>query len=110
MHKNFAYYAGIMLILLATYYAPNYADMIGAGLQQVASQHKVVEPSNPVKVLGMYWNTESDMLYVSPNLDTTFPPTMTKRDVLKWSSSIFDPLGLLSPVTISAKLFPQQLW
>ena len=79
-------------------------------LQQVASQHKVAEPSNPVKVLGMYWNTESDMLYVSPNLDTKFPTTMTKREVLKWSSSIFDPLGLLSPVTISAKLFLQQLW
>ena len=79
-------------------------------LQQVASQHKVAEPSNPVKVLGMYWNTESDMLYVSPYQDTTFPPTTTKPEVLKWSSSIFDPLGLLSPVTISAKLFLQQLW
>ena len=78
--------------------------------QQIASQHKVAESSNPVKVLGMYWNTESDMLYVYPNLDTTFPPTMTKREVLKWSSSIFDPLGLLSPVMISAKLFLQQLW
>ena len=39
-----------------------------------------------------------------------FPPTTTKREVLKWSSSIFDPVGLLSPVTISAKLFWQQLW
>ena len=35
-------------------------------LQQVVSQHKIAEPSNPVKVLEMYWNTESDMLYVSP--------------------------------------------
>ena len=32
MHKKFAYYAGIMLMLLATYYAPNYAGIIGAGL------------------------------------------------------------------------------
>ena len=32
MHKNFAKYAGIMLILLATYYAPNYAGIIGASL------------------------------------------------------------------------------
>ena len=32
MHKNCAYYAGIMLNALATYYAPSYADIIGAGL------------------------------------------------------------------------------
>ena len=79
-------------------------------LQHVASQHKVAELNNPVKVLGMYWNTESDTIYVSPSLDTTFPPTTTKREVLKWSSSIFDPLGLILPVTVSAKLFLQQLW
>ena len=33
MHKKFACYAGIMLMLLATYYAPNYASIIGAGLE-----------------------------------------------------------------------------
>ena len=79
-------------------------------LQHVASHHKVAEPSNPVKILEMYWNTESDVIYLSSNIDTTFPPTTTKREVLKWSSSIFDSLGLISPVTISAKLFLQQLW
>ena len=35
---------------------------------------------------------------------------MTKREIHKWTSSIFDPLGLITPVTISAKLFLQQLW
>jgi len=35
---------------------------------------------------------------------------ITKREILRWSSTIFDPLGLISPVTISAKLFLQQLW
>ena len=47
-------------------------------LQHVASQHKVAELNNPVKVLGIYWNTESDTIYGSPILDTTFPPTTTK--------------------------------
>ena len=36
MQKNCAYYAGIMPMLLATYYAPNYAGIIGAGLNDDA--------------------------------------------------------------------------
>ena len=46
-------------------------------LQHVALQCKVAEQSNPVKVLEMYWNTENDTIYVSPNLDTTFPQNET---------------------------------
>jgi len=36
-------------------------------LQHVASQHKIAELSNPVKVLEMYWDTKSDMLNFSRN-------------------------------------------
>ena len=79
-------------------------------LQEEASQHKVAEPSDTVKVLGWYWNTLNDTIYLSPNGDTATPSVTTKREILKWSSAIFDPLGLISPVTISAKLFLQQLW
>jgi len=35
---------------------------------------------------------------------------LTKRDALRYSSQIYDPLGLLSPVTVRAKLLMQQLW
>jgi len=33
-----------------------------------------------------------------------------KREVLRESCKVFDPLGLLSPVTIRAKTFMQSLW
>ena len=77
-------------------------------LQTTASQHKVAEHNNPVKVLGMLWNTQVDSIQLSPC--TVSPLAFTKREILRWSSTIFDPLGLISPVTISARLFLQQLW
>ena len=35
---------------------------------------------------------------------------VTKRTILKYSSQIYDPLGLLSPITVSAKILLQELW
>ena len=58
----------------------------------------------------MLWNTQTDSIHLSPCTGTSNSPALPKREVLRWSSTIFDPLGLITPVTISAKLFLQQLW
>ena len=79
-------------------------------LQALASKQHVSESTNPVKVLGVYWDTKSDQLFLPPCTANTTLPTSTKREILRWSSGIFDPLGFISPVTIRAKLFLQQLW
>ena len=34
----------------------------------------------------------------------------TKRDVLRESAEVYDPLGFLSPITIRTKIFIQELW
>ena len=81
-------------------------------LQSVTSQHKVAEPNNPVKVLGVFWNTQTDQIYLTLRLSAN--PAISfvtiKREILRWSSSIFDPLEFISPVTIPAKILIQQLW
>jgi hypothetical protein len=61
-----------------------------------------------IKALGVFWNSTTDklMLCVSVKPDTEF----TKRSVLKVIASIYDPLGLVSPITIQCKMFLQQLW
>ena len=80
-------------------------------ITDLASKDGVCDSGNPVNVLGLQWNTQTDVL----SLTTKSPlPTatslVTKRDVLRESSKVYDPLGLLSPVTIKAKIFIQTLW
>ncbi|XP_065895716.1 uncharacterized protein [Dysidea avara] len=80
-------------------------------LKSTAKEHNVAESGNPVKVLGLVWDVQTDLIYPSPKPEpSNFISASTKREILKCASSVFDPLGLISPVTISAKLFLQQLW
>lgn len=64
---------------------------------------------NSNKVLGTIWNTKDDFLGVSVP-ETLKLPKLTKRTVLSLVAQCFDPLGLLSPVTIMGKLIIQKLW
>ncbi|XP_044741885.1 uncharacterized protein LOC123302859 [Chrysoperla carnea] len=63
--------------------------------------------SNYLKVLGMKWSTSSDHLLFSV---TGLNKNCNKRNILSTIARIFDPLGLLGPVTLYAKLFIRKLW
>lgn len=71
---------------------------------------------NVTKVLGMFWDTESDTFtyrlhdeHFQQELATheTMP---TKRQVLRLVMKIFDPLGLISHFTIRGKIVLQEIW
>ena len=62
------------------------------------------------KVLGLIWNTSTDEFSISTKKLENIEQTKTKREVLATLASIFDPLGMITPVPLKMKLFLQELW
>ncbi|XP_011858450.1 PREDICTED: uncharacterized protein LOC105556004 [Vollenhovia emeryi] len=60
------------------------------------------------RTLGLVWRVENDILTYSVDLPRN--NQVTKRSILSVTSMIFDPLGLPSPCTITAKILIQKLW
>lgn len=61
-----------------------------------------------LRVLGIMWNTKSDLLNIAnSHIETSL---FTKRNILKIIASIYDPLGYFSPISVRAKIFFQDLW
>ncbi|XP_036347402.1 uncharacterized protein LOC118756766, partial [Rhagoletis pomonella] len=59
--------------------------------------------------LGLRWNQQEDVFMFSLVPKQTFN-VVSKRSILSVTSSLFDPLGLVSPVIIVAKIILQELW
>ena len=65
----------------------------------------------PLKALGMSWNTEDYVVFFDLSnriLNSDNPET--KRSLLSLTSKVFDPLGLLTPFVVRAKILFQELW
>ncbi|XP_052762257.1 uncharacterized protein LOC128204895 [Mya arenaria] len=62
-----------------------------------------------VNILGHVWNVHTDTLSLRP-VSFERNQCTTKRNVLQKLASVFDPLGLVSPVVLTAKLFMQNMW
>ncbi|XP_062709714.1 uncharacterized protein LOC134288548 [Aedes albopictus] len=61
-----------------------------------------------IKTLGMQWQPCSDEFLFTYHQNEILQPT--KRSILSQISSLFDPLGLLAPVIVKAKLVMQRMW
>ena len=59
-------------------------------------------------VLGLNWSIQNDILTINSQLKDDL--MISKRTVLQEIASIYDSLGLYSPVTLRGKLFLQDLW
>lgn len=94
-----------------------WASNEAAVLEDLSVENRALQPSvdldrnQTIKSLGLHWEPASDLLkykIVVP-VDSTESP-VTKRSALSQIARLFDPLGLLGPVVISAKIFMQALW
>lgn len=57
------------------------------------------------RALGLLWCVETDNF----KFKTEIKQAHTRRGMLSVTSSIYDPLGILAPVTLSAKMMQQEL-
>ncbi|XP_043461931.1 uncharacterized protein LOC122498315 [Leptopilina heterotoma] len=63
-----------------------------------------------VKTLGLHWNPKKDAFEFSFTKIHSQSYVLTKRSVLSIISQLFDPLGWLAPIIITAKILMQDLW
>lgn len=87
-----------------------FIDSISNSSNSEQENFKII--SSPSHALGIEWNPNTDkILMVSSKLyDCNNDTPFTKRSILSLTSSLFDPLGLLSCCTIVCKIILQMLW
>ncbi|XP_073964374.1 uncharacterized protein [Choristoneura fumiferana] len=96
-------------------WASNSEEVI-ENIAEKPARHATVDLNNATeRVLGQTWKPSTDE--IAFNLDLTrLPPDAldnaepTKREVLKTMMSVFDPLGLATPVTVIPKKILQEVW
>jgi hypothetical protein len=85
----------------------NHPDFIMTSSEPSSEQSHSFEDLT-TKILGISWQCKPDTFTFKGNLNTH--NTCTKRAMLSEIAQLFDPLGLISPVVIQAKILMQQLW
>ncbi|XP_060855661.1 uncharacterized protein LOC132933385 [Metopolophium dirhodum] len=91
-------------------WASNDLDIIRDGFDNNDGLVDFQETSNDLtRILGLYWDSHTDELKYKIN-ETSLVTPLTKRNILSDIARIYDPLGLIGPVIVCAKLIMQELW
>ncbi|XP_076660848.1 uncharacterized protein LOC143364322 [Halictus rubicundus] len=92
-------------------WAANHNDLLPTKSSQYENiDQKSIADDELVKALGIRWNPTSDEFsFVAVNFEELVK-AMTKRTVLSNIARLFDPLGWLAPITVTAKILMQDLW
>ena len=96
-----------------TKWASNSKDVLSHihAKEQAESSPIDFNASEPRKILGVSGNTSTDcLLFNVPASVLTANDPETKRSLLSIALKVFDPMGLITPLTIRAKMLFQELW
>jgi hypothetical protein len=74
--------------------------------QKRAATMKNLDDEPIERTLGVQWSTENDAFQFTPSIQEK---PLTRRGLLSSVSSLFDPLGLVAPVTLTPKMLLQNL-
>lgn len=75
----------------------------------ITDTHITLDVTDGKKTLGLYWNARNDTLGYTITRTESSRRT-TKRTILSKIAQLFDPLGLLGPIIVQAKIIMQNLW
>ena len=76
-------------------------------LEQIEPQ---VDSKESLHVLGLEWNHKRDTLVVSRGTRKPLKQPVTQRTILSCVASVFDPIGLVAPYTVKARLMLKDIW
>ncbi|XP_062535226.1 uncharacterized protein LOC134204420, partial [Armigeres subalbatus] len=89
--------------------SPAITAHIPAELRDERTTFSLDSSSAPIKTLGLQWQPVDDVFrYSAPKWSNEGP--ISRRIVLSDTARLYDPLGLVGPVVVLAKLFVQALW
>ena len=89
---------------------PNLADRIDGSPQTTEPKVFVSCQEDSSHVLGLKWDHTNDTLVVSRGTSCAITKSLTQRLVLSLVSKVFDPIGLVKPFTVGARLLLKDIW
>ena len=90
--------------------APNLADQIDGSAQSTESKVIASSKEESSHVLGLKWDHNNDTLVVRRGTSSTVTKSLTQRFVFSPVSKVFDPIGLVSPFFVGARLLLKDIW
>ncbi|XP_043263445.1 uncharacterized protein LOC122403778 [Colletes gigas] len=90
-------------------WASNHQSLLRGLPQQDINKRLHLGESSTIKTLGVVWNSENDSITYAVKI-TNSASLVSKRSISSEIARIYDPLGLLGPVIILAKIILQKIW